>query len=173
MGIQGRAASLAAVAFLALGVTGAAAATWQVHRFDADRFSVEFSGPVTVMQTPLKDEVRAKVVHSTIYEQDGGSFAFLVGATEYNIDYNFDGAINGTIAPYKCVSETATPLSAPNASLAREVRATNCAAIDGATTVVDFYRVGNWLYQVLYSIPAGADPSDAEHFRQSFVIYAN
>ena len=56
----------------------ASALEWKKHHYLVDNFEVEFSGPVQV--TARSIGARQRIVRSTLYLQDGGSYAYSVDA---------------------------------------------------------------------------------------------
>jgi hypothetical protein len=61
-----------------LGSSAALALEWKKYYYPDSNFEVEFSGPVQV--TPRSIGTRERIVRSTLYLQDGGSYTYSVSA---------------------------------------------------------------------------------------------
>lgn len=152
---------------LALGAAAAQAAGWHLQTLKTDGFSIEFSGDMQVQPTPLKNETQSAVVRSTIYMQDGGSYAFLVGATLLKGGFSFPAGVSGTLESYKCATTDRDESgSMRDGTQTRVVHLHGCA--NGLKVGASFFMRGQWFYQVVYLIPESSSAADGEHFLASF-----
>jgi hypothetical protein len=150
---------------------GAAAepAAWQIYTSADDGFVVEFSGPVKVDPTAIDAKVKDRIVRSTNYLQDGGEFAFIVGASLMRYSVNFDEGVKASFATLKCqktVSEA--DLKFPGGK-AREVLGTDCASdlrVDSR-----YFTKAKWFYQVIaLTKKDGGDVGSVRRFLESFKV---
>ena len=163
---------ISVVAALALAFAPASAADWRRQTVSQDGFSVEFSGDVKEIQTPLKPDTQDAVIRSTIYMQGNDTYAFIVGATLLKAGFDFPAGVDGTIARYKCTQlDSDVPGTLGDGTLTRVVHSHHCA--DGLQIGGSFFLRGQWFYQVLTIIGADVDPGDAEHFLNSFRLLPN
>ena len=163
---------LFAVAAFAMASAPAFGADWRRQTITPDGFSIEFSGEVQVVPTPLKPETQEAIVRSTIYAQSSDAYAFLVGATLIKGDFNFSAGVDGTFARYKCTQFDADVAGTlDDGTVTRVIHSRHCA--DGLQIAASFFLRGHWWYQVLTVIGPNADPADAEHFLNSFRMLPN
>ncbi len=158
---------LFAIAGLALALTASpAAAGWQEHSYTIDKFAVDFSGDITVRPTNLDADTTARIDHSTTYIQDGGSFAYVVGATLTKGSFDFKSGSDGAMSVYKCATTGSDTFQPTADGEERLVHASTCES--GLKAAGRFIMKDKWFYQVMYLIPGTMDSADAEHFLASF-----
>jgi hypothetical protein len=148
----------------------AQAQTWKKHTYATDGFEVEFSGDVRVMPTNLNEDTLKKIVRSTDYQQDGGEFVFVVGASLLLVDVNFENGIKQSFAALKCKTTNSDAAVAFAGGRGREVLGTDC--FDGNYRAeTRYFTKGKWFYQViaLFKKDAGIDQS-ARRFVESFKV---
>ena len=159
---------LAAVGWLLLDPAGAHAQTWKTHRYAADGFEVKFSGEVKVVPTQIDTDTKTRVVRSTDYQQDGGTYAFIVGASLLVVDVNFENGAKQSFAALKCKTTTRDVALAFAGGRGREVHGTDCT--DGSFRAhVRYFTRGKWFYQIiaLFKTDGGHDAA-ARTFVESF-----
>jgi hypothetical protein len=157
------------VAVWLAGAVGPAAAEWKKQRYVADGFEVEFSGQISVKETDLKPEVQEKIIRSTNYLQDGGDFAYLVGASLMRYSVNFENGVKESFATLQCkVTTKNAPLTVPGAT-AREVIGTDCTG--GLNAENRYMTKDKWFYQVISLFKKdGGDAESARYFLRSFKL---
>jgi hypothetical protein len=159
---------LAGLLLFACGAT-AEPAVWQVYTSADDGFSVQFSGPVKVDPTAIDDKVKDRIVRSTNYLQDGGDYAFIVGASLMKYSVNFDEGVKASFATLKCQ----TPISEADLKFpggkAREVLGTDCTSdlrVDSR-----YFTKAKWFYQAIaLSKKEGGDVASVRRFLESFKV---
>ncbi len=159
---------LGAAAWLLVGHAGAQAQTWKTHRYAADGFEVKFSGDVKVVATQIDAETQKKVVRSTDYQQDGGAYAFIVGASLLAVAVNFENGTKQSYDALKCKTKTRDVALAFARGRAREIHGTDCH--DGTYRAeTRYFTRGQWFYQViaLFKKDSGHD-APARTFVESF-----
>src|SRR5437016_7115261 len=119
--------------------TGADAQAWKPYKSASDHFQVEFSGDVKVEKKP--DSGGTFV--STNYSQDGGSYAYIVMVTLYQVDWNFDKGVKGTLDSFKCKNKTNDKPLPFSPGHARDVSATNCSD-ENYRLELRFFEAGKW-----------------------------
>ena len=160
------------VAAFALASAPASGADWRRQTISPDGFSIEFSGDMKVIPTPLRSDTQDAVVRSTIYMQGNDSYAFIVGATLIKAGFDFPAGVDGTIARYKCTQiDSDLPGTLGDGTLTRVIHSHHCA--EGLQIGGSFFYRGQWFYQVLTVIGPDVDPADAEHFLKSFRLLPN
>ena len=146
--------------------TGADAQVWKLYKSASDHFQVEFSGDVKVEKKPDPGGKYA----STVYSQDGGSYAYQVWTILYQVDWNFDNGVKGALDVAKCKNKTNDKRLPFSPGHARDVSATNCFE-DKYRFEGRFFQAGKWFYQVLALVPNnGGDLGAARRFVESFKI---
>ena len=162
----------ASFALLIAATATAQAAPWTSHKYETDGFAVEFSGDVAVKPIDVNAETQAAMVRSTSYLQDGGAaYAYLVGASLFKPDANFDfdAGVKGTMDSYKCKVTKSDVSPTGIGDRAREIRSAEC--VDGTVRIgARFVLDGKWFYQVVYLIGKAHNQADAEHFLKSFKL---
>jgi hypothetical protein len=144
------------------------AQTWTKHVYKADGFESEFSGEVVVRPSRISEEAKARLVRSTNYIQDSGSFKYMVAATLTKAGVNFEKGAEAGFASYKCQSLLGqTALSLPGGK-GREMRGAGCE--DGFQVDARYYAAGNWFYQVIAHYKAGGGEAAARRFLHSFKV---
>jgi hypothetical protein len=146
---------------------------WTKHTYSTDGFEVEFSGPVKLDPTAVDAETRRLIVRATNYLQEGGGYAFIVGASLQRVPVNFENGVGDSWRYMNCaakVSDTPLPFKGGRA---REIRGTNCRPPEGGQYRADtrYFTVGRWFYQVLALHPIdGSREADARRFVESFRV---
>jgi hypothetical protein len=163
---------LSAFVLLLASAIDADAATWKKYSNTVDGFEVEFSGAVKVTPTEIDAETAKKLVRSTNYLQDEGSYAYIVGATLLKGEVNFDAGVKASMGKFECKTMTSdTPLNFTGGR-AREVRGTDC--VNGTRAECRYFTKGKWFYQVISLFKQdGGDVAAARYFLQSFKVIAN
>jgi hypothetical protein len=133
---------VAGVVWLLTSHLDARAQTWTKHTYTTDGFEVEFSGDMKVTPVALSPDVQSKVVRSTEYQQDGGTYVYAVAASLNRDGVNFDGGVKSSFAAMKCkVMTRDAPLDSA-VGRGRELRGTDCHA--GAHRAeARYFTVGN------------------------------
>lgn len=146
------------------------AADWRTSTYETDGFSAEFFGSVQIAPNQLDEETKQRVVRSTIYFQDGGTFAYMVSAVLYapNAAVNLDESANRAMAALRCGNTASDTKSAMPDATMREVYASNCA--NGVRVGVRFFQRGQWFYQTMYLVSVDDQVADAKHFLTSFKL---
>ncbi len=148
---------------------GADAATWKKYNYPADGFEVEFSGTVKVAQTEMTAETAKKVVRSTDYMQEDGSYVYIIGASLVKDQVNFDNGVKSSFEALKCKTTTSdTPLNLAGGR-ARELRGADCMD-DNMRAEARYFTTEKWFYQVIFIIKKDGDLADARRFLQSFKL---
>jgi hypothetical protein len=154
---------------LCAGRQAADAEDWTTHRYPADRFEVEFSGPVQVMPTKLSAAKKKLTVRSTDYLQDSDVFAFIVNATLTRYSVEFDEGADASYQALKCKTTVFDRPLPIDGGQGREIRGEDCANdlhIEG-----HYFTTGKWFFQVLFVGSKGyTDEAAPQHFFQSFKI---
>jgi hypothetical protein len=161
---------LLGAALVTLGLTCASAQTWKKYTSTADGFEVDFSGDVAVAPTQADAATAQNMVRSTNYLQDGGSFAYIVGASLLKVDVNFDKGVHDSFGAVKCQTTSADLTLQFPQGRGRELDGTAC--LDGSVTVdARYFTVGKWFYQVAALFQTqGGDAAAARHFIESFKV---
>ena len=157
-------------ALLLAPLAAADAADWRTSTYETDGFSVEFSGGVQVVPDQVDDNAKQRIVQSTQYIQDGGTYAYIIAAALYtpNTSVDLDASANRGLAALQCgKTESDTKSVTPDATM-REVYASNCAS--GARIGVRFFQRGQRFYQVMYLVTQDSQIADAKHFLTSFKL---
>jgi len=147
----------------------AGALEWKKYHYPEYNFQVEFSGPVQV--TPRSIAARERIVRSTLYLQDGGSYSYSVLAQLNNegVEANLDAVTEDKLELYRCKDVNAMPLEFPGGR-AKELTGDQC--LDGSYRAhVRYFAKGDWFYVLTYLIKIdGGDTSSAQRFLRSFKI---
>ena len=147
----------------------AGALEWKKYRYPEYNFEVEFSGPVQV--TPRSIGARERIVRSTLYLQDGGSYSYSVLAqlNSEGVEANLDAVTEDKLELYRCKNVNALPLEFPGGR-ARELIGDQC--LDGSYRAhARYFAKGDWFYVLTYLIKIdGGDISSAQRFLRSFKI---
>ena len=155
-----------------LGSSGAWALEWKKYRYPEYNFEVEFSGPVQV--TPRSIGARERIVRSTLYLQDGGSYAYSVLAqlNSEGAGVHLDAAADGGFEVYGCKNINDGPFEFPSGR-AKELSGDRCLG-ETYRAHARYFSKGDWFYAVTYLIKIdGGDISSAQRFLQSFKIDEN
>ncbi len=161
--------TLALIASLIMPVAWASdaqAAPWHTVRHADDGFVVEFSDNVSGTPTTGSN------YRATQYVQDGGSYAYIVAATVYEVgvSIDFDENVKRAMSVLNCSSIDSEVSPSSSADRNREIHGSKCN--QGVRAGVAFFLAGRRFYQVMYLIPNDSDSSDAEHFLHSFKLIA-
>ena len=158
------------LAILLVWHTVARADTWKKHVYKTDGFEVEFSGDTRVAPIEVNAETRSNIVRGTSYAQDGGEYAYLVGASLIRGEFSFEAGSSGTFASYKCKVTILDSALAFGMGHARRIQGANC--LDGTyAAYTRYFTTGKWFYQIvaLYKQDSGLDEA-ARHFVTSFKV---
>jgi hypothetical protein len=140
---------------------------WKKYHYPEYKFEVEFSGPVQV--TPRSIAARERIVRSTLYLQDGGSYSYSVLAQLNNegVEANLDAVTEDKLELYRCKNVNALPLEFPGGR-AKELIGDQC--LDGSYRAhARYFSKGDWFYVLTYLIKIdGGDISSAQRFLRSF-----
>jgi hypothetical protein len=161
---------LAASILLLAGQGAAHAQIWKKYTYTTDGFEVEFSGNVKIVPTQATADVQKKIVRSTDYQQDSGSYVYIVGASLLLADVNFENGSKQSFAALKCKTTTRDTALALAGGRGREVQGTDCH--DGNHRVeARYFTKGKWFYQViaLFKKDGGYDQG-ARRFVTSFKV---
>ena len=155
-----------------LPLSTAEALEWKKYHYPEYNFEVEFSGSVQV--TPRSISARERIVRSTLYLQDGGSYSYSVLAQLNNegVEANLDAVTEDKLELYRCKNVNALPLEFPGGR-AQELTGDQC--LDGTYRVhARYFSKGDWFYVLTYLIKIeGGDISSAQRFLRSFKIDEN
>jgi hypothetical protein len=152
--------------------SSAVAVEWKKYHYPEYNFEVEFSGPVQV--TPRSIAARERIVRSTLYLQDGGSYSYsvLVQLNNEGVEANLDAVTADKLELYQCKNVNALPLEFSGGH-AKELIGDQC--LDGSYRAhARYFSKGDWFYALTYLIKIdGGDISSAQRFLRSFKIDEN
>lgn len=155
---------------LNIGSPPALGQNWRRVDYQADGFSVEFSGEVAIAPTQASAETRERLERSTDYLQDNGSSAYIVGATLARYSVEFTNGAEASYGSFKCKITLGDVPVAFARGQAREITGTECTDDGSLQVLARYYAVGKWFYQVLAIFPKDGDDTDARRFVSSFAL---
>lgn len=168
MRCQAKVLALALLAFTA-GSLDVRAQSWRKHVYKPDGFEIEFPGEITLHASQISEEAKARIVRSTNYIKDGGTFKYLVAATLTKAGVDFEKGVETGFGSYKCQTLRGKTALSVQGGKGREVRGAGCAG--GLQVDARYYMTGNWFYQVIAQYKANsADERAARRFVESFKV---
>ena len=158
------------VGLISIAISAAAfgqAPEWKRQAFNADGFSVEFSGPFNVTDVPMSPETSKLVSHAKHYLQDSGKYAFLVTAGLMKYGVNFENGIKTGLASANCKTVTDGPYHLAGVKSTEKI-GTDCGRGGDLKSDIVFVTKGKWMYSLIVFYQDGTDLEMVKHFLRSF-----